>query len=396
MKYIIKNGLILQGTQFKYLNLYLEDGIIKDIYAPTHTPEKYQNNLEIEVFDAQGKYITPGFIDIHTHGAVNEDVNNTSVEGLKKISTFFAAQGTTTWLMSILTDEFASVEQAVTYFNGYQESEEKVNNLLGIHLEGPFLSHEYRGSMPAHLLKNYDPTFVPKIQQLSNQQVKYITLAPEVDGICEAIPEISQQGVAVSIGHSGATYEVARQAIQNGAKSCTHTFNAMGLFHQHFPGMMGAVLESKELFCEAICDGKHLHPGTIRMLIKTMGLDKVVMITDSIMAAGLSDGAYKLGVNDIVVKDGDAKLKDKDVRAGSTLTMKQALLNMLEFTDLSIGEIIQMMTINPANLLGIDPQVGTIEVGKKANLVQLDLDGELLNTWIEGAVVWSKANKLEN
>lgn len=393
MQLVIKNGLVLQGQTFKYLDLLIKDGVIQKIMAPKKMEKELTNMSNVTLVDAQGKYITPGFIDVHTHGAVNEDVNNTSAKGLNKIARFFASQGTTSWLMSILTDEYETVTKSVKHFNSYQILEDKVDNLLGIHLEGPFLSHEYRGSMPPDLLKKYDATFVPKMQELSKGHVKYITLAPEVEGICRGIPEIKEEGVVVSIGHSGATYEVAREAIQKGAKSCTHTFNAMGLFHQHFPGAMGAVMESDEIYCEAICDGKHLHPGAIRMLIKTMGLDKVVMITDSIMAAGLSDGAYKLGVNEIIVKDGDAKLKNQDVRAGSTLTMQQALLNMLDFTELSIGEILQMMTSNPAKLLGIDDEVGTIEEGKKANLLQLDLEGVLLKTWIEGQVVWEKELK---
>ena len=387
MRTLIKNALVLQGNEFKYLNVVLNDDIIEEII-----PQKEGETLETidQVVDLAGKYLTPGFIDIHTHGAVNEDVNNTSPAGLAKISKFFASQGTTSWLMSVLTDERASVKQAITHFNDYQAQIEKVNNLLGIHLEGPFLSEDYRGSMPLHLLQAYDPTFVPEMQALANGCVRYMTLAPEVTGVAEGIPEIQQQGVVVSMGHSGATYEVAKQAITDGVASCTHTFNAMGLFHQHHPGVMGAVLESDTIYCEAICDGRHLHPGTIRMLIKTMGLDKVVMITDSIMAAGLADGEYRLGVNHIVVKDGDARLRDQDVRAGSTLTMQQALLNMLQFTDLSIGQILQMMTSNPARLLGIFDEYGSITVGKKANLLQLDLDGSLLKTWVDGQIVYQK------
>lgn len=346
------------------------------------------NDETVDVIDIEGKYIVPGFIDIHTHGAVNVDVNNTSVEGLNRISQFFASQGTTSWLMSILTDADSAVKHSIQAFNEYQKLPQSVNNLIGIHLEGPFLSHEYRGSMPESLLIEYDFDFIKKMQRLANGSIRYMTLAPEVPGVLKGITDIRSEGIVASIGHSGATYEIARQAIEQGVQSCTHTFNAMGLFHQHFPGVMGAVLESEDTYCEAICDGRHLHPGTIRLLIKTMGLDKVIMITDSIMAAGLADGAYKLGVNDIIVKDGDAQLKDQAVRAGSTLTMQQALLNMLKFTSLSIGEIIQMMTLNPAKLLGIADEVGTLEVGKRANMLQLDLNGQLLRTWIDGRSIW--------
>lgn len=392
MRLLIKNGLVLQGSVFKLLNVVIKDGIINQLSAGKESAEEDYD----QIIDAQGKYISPGFIDIHTHGAVGEDVNDTSAEGIKKIADFFASQGTTSWLMSILTDERAHVRDAIQSYNDYLETAGRLNNLVGIHLEGPFLSHEYRGSMPDHLLTDYDKEFVDEALEQSKQGIRYMTVAPEVPGVLAAIPYLNSKGIVVSIGHSGATYEVSREAIEKGAASCTHTFNAMGLFHQHFPGIMGAVLESDSIFCEAICDGKHLHPGTIRMLIKTMGIDKVVMITDSIMAAGMPDGEYKLGVNDIVVEDGDASLKkDRSIRAGSTLTTGQALKNMLEFTDFSIGEILQMLTINPARLLKIDSEVGSISVGKRANLLQLGLDGSVQRTWIDGKLAWDSTQNIE-
>lgn len=385
MKKLIKNGLVLQGSFFKYLNIVIKDGIIDQLLSVDDGVEDCYD----QVVDVQGKYISPGFIDIHTHGAVGEDVNNASADGIKRIAQFFASQGTTSWLMSILTDEKNHVRSAIDSYNEYCIAEDKINNLEGIHLEGPFLSHDYRGSMPDYLLTDYDPDFVNEIWERSNQSIKYITVAPEVTGILDAIPMLIKKDITVSIGHSGATYEISKTAIEKGASSCTHTFNAMGLFHQHFPGIMGAVLESDSIFCEAICDGRHLHPGAIRMLIKVMGIDKIVMITDSIMATGMPDGEYKLGVNDIIVEAGDAVLKkDKSIRAGSTLTTGKALKNMIKFTDFTIGEILQMLTINPARLLKIESQVGSIDVGKRANLLQLDLDGSVMKTWIDGKLVW--------
>lgn len=387
MNLLIKNGLVLQHSNFLFKNIFIKDGRFSSI-------EEIDNNTadaEAQVIDAKGKFIVPGFIDIHTHGAVGEDVNNVSPSGIEKIAKYFASQGTTSWLMSILTDRPSQINLSIKSFNEYIKLEKKINNLIGIHLEGPFLSPTYKGSMPEQLLKEYDQSFVLEAIKLSNNHIKYMTVAPEVPGVLDAIPFLIKKGIIVSIGHSGATYEIARKAIKNGAASSTHTFNAMGLFHQHFPGIMGAILESKTIFCEAICDGKHLHPGAIRMLIKTMGIDKVIMVTDSIMATGMPDGNYRLGVNNIIVKNGDAVLKsDRSVRAGSTLTTGNALKNMLKYSDLSLGEILQMCTLNPAKLLKIDADVGSITAGKRANFLQLDLDGSLMKTWIDGKLVWER------
>ena len=163
----------------------------------------------------------------------------------------------------------------------------------------------------------------------------------------------------------------------------THTFNAMKLLHQHFPAIMGAALES-DIYCEAICDGRHLHPGTVRLLIKTKGIERVVAITDSIMASGLPDGNYKLGVNDVVVEDGDAKLADTGVRAGSTLTQNVALKNLLTFTGRPLEEILITLTENPARLLKIDDRKGFIEDGKDADLVILNEENEIVDVFVGG------------
>ena len=164
----------------------------------------------------------------------------------------------------------------------------------------------------------------------------------------------------------------------------THTGNAMKLLHQHFPAIWGAVLEDDDVYCEMICDGRHLHPGTVRFIIKIKGLDRVVAITDSIMAAGLPDGNYKLGVNDVVVVDGDAKLATDGTRAGSTLTTGKALKNLLEFTGRSLTDIIPMLTENPARLIGVYDRVGSIEPGKDADLVFLDEECNVVRTLVKG------------
>ena len=271
-------------------------------------------------------------------------MNAADQQGFEKIGHFFATQGTTSWLSSILTDTkeqtLKTIKEAVKHQEAQKNGHENCADLLGIHLEGPFLSPEYKGAMPEH-------------------------------------------GMKVAIGHSGADYETAWKCINEGAVSATHTFNAMKLLHQHFPAIMGAVLES-DIYCEAICDGRHLHPGTVRFLLKMKGLDKVIAITDSIMAAGLPDGEYMLGVNPVIVKDGDAKLKYGDSRAGSTLTTGCALKNLIKFTGRPLEEILPLLTCNPAKMLDVYDRIGSLDTGKDADVVILDKEYSVVDTFVKG------------
>ena len=336
-----------------------------------------------ELVEASGKKIVPGFIDIHTHGGVGVDVNDASADELEKIGEFFAKNGTTSWLCSVLTDTEEQTLWCIDQFNEYKKKKRKGSDLVGIHLEGPFLAKEYKGAMPEFLLRKFDINLLKKYQERSGGNVRYLTVAPEVDGIAGGIKEMTELGIAVSLGHSGADYETTMKAIEKGATAATHTFNAMKLLHQHFPSIMGAVMES-DVYCEAICDGRHLHPGVVRLLIKTKGLDRVVAVTDSIMAAGLPDGKYKLGVNDVVVEEGDAKLADTGVRAGSTLTQNVALLNLLKFTGRPLAEVLPILSENPAKLIGIYDRKGSIEDGKDADLVLLDEENKISEVFVMG------------
>ena len=331
MTWYLVNGDVYMEHRFLKKTLKLEEGRIF-VLPPDTRPEEGAH-----IYNAAGKKIVPGFIDVHTHGAVGVDVNAATAEDYEKICRFAAGNGTTSWLCSVLTDTKEQTCRCIDEFKKHQQMEQKGANLLGIHLEGPFLSSEYKGAMPEYLLQKANLPLLKEYQQRAEGAIRYITVSPEVEGIPDMIPEIRKLGITVAIGHSGADYETSWDAIRKGAQSCTHTFNAMKLLHQHFPAIMGAALES-DIYCEAICDGRHLHPGTVRLLLKVKGLDRVVAITDSIMAAGLPDGKYKLGVNDVVVEDGDAKLAENGVRAGSTLTQNVALKNLLKFTGKSLEE----------------------------------------------------------
>lgn len=339
-----------------------------------------------EVFDARGLKVVPGFLDIHTHGAVGVDVNAATADDLEKIGTFFAGNGTTAWLASVLTDTVEQTEWCIRQYLAYRDSHREGAQLLGIHLEGPFLSPAYKGAMPEELLQKGNADLAARYQKLAEGGIRYMTVSPEVEGVTEMIPALKELGITVAIGHSGADYDTAMRAIAQGAASSTHTGNAMRLLHQHEPAIWGAALES-DIYCEMICDGRHLHPGTVRLYVKTKGTDRVVAVSDSIMAAGLPDGNYRLGVNDIVVKDGDARLATADVRAGSTLTQDVALKNLLAFTGRPLEEVLPILTENPARLIGVYDRKGSIADGKDADLVLLDADNEIAGVIVRGEFV---------
>lgn len=373
----IVNGDVFIDHKFEKKTLKMSDRVLQVLDADYEVP------ADADCVDAAGKKVVPGFIDVHTHGAVGVDVNAATAEDLEKVCRFAATRGTTSWLCSVLTDTKEQTMWCIDQFKEHKKMECKGANLLGIHLEGPFLSTEYKGAMPEYLLQKPNMPLLREYQERAEGNIKYITISPEVEGIADDIPAMKDLGITVAIGHSGADYDTSWKAINHGAACCTHTFNAMKLLHQHFPAIMGAALES-DIYCEAICDGRHLHPGVVRLLLKTKGLDKVVAITDSIMAAGLPDGNYKLGVNDVVVVDGDAKLADTGVRAGSTLTQDVALKNLLSFTGRPLEEVLPLLSENPAKLLGIFDTKGSIADGKDADIVLLDADNEIADVFVGG------------
>ena len=376
-RYIV-NGQVYIDHSFQKKTVAMEEGKLR--LLPPDTP------VSGEVYDAMGKRVVPGFIDIHTHGAVGVDVNGASAGDLEKIGKFFAGNGTTSWLASVLTDTEEQTRWCIGQYKAWREEERNGAELLGIHLEGPFLAPAYKGAMPEHLLRKGDAALLRTYQELAEGGIRYLTISPEVVGTIDLIAAAGELGIVTAIGHSGADYDAAMSAIAAGARAATHTFNAMQLLHQHRPAILGAVLES-DVYCEAICDGRHLHPAIVRLLLKVKGPDRVVAITDSIMAAGLPDGKYHLGVNEVVVEDGDAKLASDGTRAGSTLTQNTALKNLLAFTDKSLEEILPLLTENPAKLIGVFDRKGSIADGKDADLTILDENGQVEQVFLKGRAV---------
>ena len=370
------NALVYTDRRFQPLTVAAEEGRLR-LLPPGPAPEGGR------VFDAAGKKVVPGFIDIHTHGAVGADVNGASAADLEKIARFFAGNGTTAFLASVLTDTQEQTRWCIQQYKDHRRSGSAGAELLGLHLEGPFLASAYKGAMPEHLLRTGDLALLRSYQDLAEGGIRYLTVSPEVEGVLELLPALKELGITAAIGHSGADYETAMAAIDAGAAAATHTFNAMALLHQHRPAILGAVLES-DVYCEAICDGRHLHPGIVRLLLRTKGTDRVVALTDSSMAAGLPDGSYHLGVNQVVVVDGDAKLASDGTRAGSTLTQDRALQNLLTFTGRPLEELLPLLTENPARLIGVFDRKGSIAPGKDADLVVLDRENRVDAVFLRG------------
>ena len=384
---LFTGGRVFTGGEILETEVLVRDGRIAAI-------GDHLDRAGADVVELQGNILSPGFIDVHTHGGAGVDINAASYEDLSKLAAFFASQGVTGFLASILTDTVEATERAIDTICRFMEAPTPGAKCLGIHLEGPFLCLKYKGAMPPELLREGDAALFRRYQARAGGRVRYMTVAPEVKSVPEMISEIRGQCV-LAIGHSDADYETAIDAIDRGVAACTHTFNVMSLFHQHRPAVMGAVLE-RPVYCEAICDGRHLHPGTVRMLLSCKGWDKVVAITDSMQAAGLPDGEYMLGINPVTVTDGDAKITGTDIRAGSTLTLAQAVKKITSFTGAPPEKVLGLLTRNPANLIGEDHRRGDIAVGKDADFVVLSEELDILQTWSAGENVYTAANDRVN
>lgn len=379
---LITNGKILVGKEYVSGSLEIIDGVINRI------GDFQVDNNELIVIDADGQVVIPGFIDIHTHGGNGIDINHASKDDLKNLSKFFASHGVTSFLPAVLTDTHETMCELLSQIAEAKEEGTNGAEILGIHMEGPFLCVQYKGAMPEELIQNASIKNMEDYIKASKNNIKYMTISPENKGIEELVAYLRENNIVASMGHTGADYDKCLSCINSGVTSSTHVFNAMGTLHQHRPSAIGAALES-DIYSEIICDGFHLHPGIVRLIIKVKSDEKILAITDSIMAAGLSDGKYKLGVNDIVVKDGDAQLASDGTRAGSTLTMDGALRNLIKFTGRNLEDVIRFLTKNQANVLGLENK-GEIAVGKDGDIIILDNKLTPICTVVKGKVVYER------
>nr|WP_255570395.1 N-acetylglucosamine-6-phosphate deacetylase [Cohnella sp. CFH 77786] len=343
-------------------------------------------SAEAPVRDVQGSMVLPGFIDVHVHGGGGYQMMDGNYEGIAGMSWFHAAHGTTSFLA---TTDSASEEAILKALRNASEAEAKGLNgaeLLGVHLEGPFLHPIRGGAQDKRHIRPASRSELERYVEASGSRIRLVTLAPEIEGGFEAVDMLTRLGITVSIGHSDATYAQVLEAVRRGATHTTHHFNGMSPFHHREPGVAGAGLMLSELTTELIADGIHVHPAAVKLLFETKGARRVCLITDAVSCAGLPDGEY----GHLAMKDGQIWLKDGSSLAGSSLTMLKALKNVLAYTGYPLEGLLPSLTEVPARQIGVSDRKGSLEAGKDADLLILDDELNLLSTFVRGREVYAR------
>ena len=374
---IIQSKQVWIAGQFLAMQLEVNDGKITDI-LPYGTKEADEDYGE--------KRILPGFIDVHTHGAYGFDTNDAEPEGLRDWMKRIPEEGVTailhttvTQMPEVLTEALRNVAAVVK--EGYEGAE-----ILGVHFEGPYLDMEYKGAQPPEAIAAAAVEQFKMYQEAAEGLIKYITMAPEHDRNFALTRHCRETGVVVSMGHSSATYEQAMLGIANGATSMTHVYNGMTPYHHRKPGLVGAAFRVRDIYGEIICDGCHSHLAALNNYFQAKGRDYGIMVSDSLRAKHCPPGgSYQLGGHDIEIgEDGLARLKGTDTIAGSTLNMNKGLKILVEKALVPLDAAINSCTLNPARCLGVDDRKGKLVVGYDADIVVLEDNYDVVQTYCRG------------
>lgn len=335
------------------------------------------------VMDFPGATLAPAFFDVHIHGAAGHDVMEATPEALETMGKFLASRGTGSFLATTVTAPLDATLRAVSGLAKLiaAPGREGVARPLGIHLEGPFLSHAKRGAQPEEHLLAPDIAVFDRLYEAAEGQVRLMTLAPELDGAVELTAHATRREVRVSVGHSDATAAETRATIAAGVVSATHTFNAMRALDHREPGILGVVLTERELFSELICDGVHSAPVMTRLWWRAKGPERAILVTDAMSATGMPDGEYQLGGFAVQVANGRATARG--VLAGSVLTLDRALENLVAYAGAEVDEALRAVTANPAAMIG-DGDAGRIVVGGRADMVAVDAQGKIVGAVVGG------------
>lgn len=358
----------------------MEDGRITGIGS------RATSGAPVQPLDFPAATLAPSYFDVHIHGSRGHDVMEASPKALAAMGGFLASRGTSRYLATTVTAPLDTTLRALSGLAKLIQNPgllgEAVARPVGIHLEGPFLSHAKRGVHPPEYLLAPAISVFDRMWDAAEGRIRLMTLAPELPGAAEFAAHATARGVRVSVGHSNATAAQTQAVIAAGAVSATHTFNAMRALDHREPGILGTVLTEENLYAELICDGIHTAPELVRLWARAKGPQRAILVTDAMSAAGMPDGAYQLGGFAVQVADGRAMANG--VLAGSVLTLDRALANFIEFTGASLDQALSMATANPAAMTGFEDVAGSLAVGQPANLVAVDDHGRLLASFING------------
>jgi N-acetylglucosamine-6-phosphate deacetylase len=320
-------------------------------------------------------YIAPGFIDLHVHGIAGADTMDGTSESLTLMAQRFAAHGVTGFLATTMTESRETISTAVQGARSYLAEQPGEWGpracLLGVHLEGPWISPRFKGAQNEEFIRDPEEHEIHEVLEAAGDAIRKVTLAPERPGADRAIALLRERGIFVSIGHTGATYEQALRAIDLGASHFTHCFNATTALNHRRPGVVGASLLTRDTYAELIADALHVHPDVMRLLIQVKGRERVILITDAMSAAERPDGVYALGGQEVLVHKGEARLTDGTL-AGSTLVFDQAIRNVITLSRVSLIDAVYMGSTTPAEAIGLGATKGKIRSGHDADLTVLD------------------------
>lgn len=363
---IIKNALVFTLDQgFVNKEVKIKDGRFTD-----------EDIVEDTVIDAQGNYLIPGLVDIHFHGCAGHDFSDGTPEALQAIGAYELKNGITSICpasMTLAEETLANVcENAYAYYTKPETDKSEGSRLCGIHLEGPFISMEKKGAQNPAYVKSPDIAMFNRLQDAAHGLVKLITIAPETEGAEEFIKELSSK-VHISVGHTCSDYDTAYKAFALGADHVTHFFNAMPAFTHRAPGVFGAAFDQKHVMPEMICDGVHINPSAVRVVFSLFGKERMIMISDSMMATGMEDGDYSLGGLPVKVHGNLATLADGTI-AGSATNLMDCVRTVVKKMDIPLETAIRCASYNPAKAIGVDDVCGSIEAGKLGDCVILSKD----------------------
>ncbi len=381
---LIKNGTVFtKGTSFEKKEIEIEGIQIKSLHAPGEAASGS------DVYDAEGCYVIPGLVDLHFHGCVGSDISDHDLEGIRKMAAYELKSGITaicpatmTLSEEILSDALSTAKQ---YVSETAEADRDGAVLTGINLEGPFVSPAKKGAQNPDYIMNPDLAMFHRLLAKAPGLPKLITLAPELPGAMEFIKEASKD-IVISLGHSTADYETATEAFQKGASHVTHLFNAMPPFAHRDTGIVGAAYDDKKVHAEMICDGIHVSDPMIRAAFCLYTDERIILISDSMRAAGMPDGSYTLGGQDVTVKGRLATLKDGTI-AGSVTNLMDCMRHVVKSAGIPLASAVKAATINPARELGIEKAHGQITEGALSNLLILDQDLNIKDIIFKGQVL---------